>query len=176
VFYPFASVIYAKVQLSNINEFRLHTFTVFELLENKLRNVFAGAAFTYRAENYGNEEWLTVHRVYLSSNAITWPSGSRANKPLLKPKFFSLIVTTPGETKRVFSPSNRFANKSAVLTIRVVCQWKRSEARASAGTGRPSRGARYSRNSMPGPPLAARRLVMRNLAPKTLFKCSCSVP
>ena len=55
----------------------------------------------------------------------------------------------------------------------VVCQCTRSLALRSGG-GRPSRGARYSRNSMPGPTWR-RRPVMRSRAPKTLFRCSCSV-
>src|SRR5689334_4364206 len=59
---------------------------------------------------------------YLSINAITWPSGSLANRPLLKPRLLSFSDTTPGETRREFSASKRFANESAVLTIRLVCQ------------------------------------------------------
>ena len=38
-----------------------------------------------------------------------------------------------------------------------------------------TRGAKYSRNSMPGP-WGARRPLMCSLAPKTLLRCSCSVP
>ena len=41
--------------------------------------------------------------------------------------------------------------------------------------GRPSRGLRYSSNSIPGP-AGARRPVMCSLAPSTLLRCSCSVP
>src|SRR5438067_1660728 len=47
--------------------------------------------------------------------------------------------------------------------------------RVSTGRGRPPAGVTYSRNSMPGP-CWARNAVIRRWAPKTLFRCSCSVP
>jgi CRISPR/Cas system-associated exonuclease Cas4 (RecB family) len=58
---------------------------------------------------------------------------------------------------------------------RVVCQAQMSLLCESGGIERPSRGVRYSSNSIPGP-WGARRLVIRKRAPKTLFRCSCSVP
>src|SRR5919106_4765972 len=122
VLYLLSRIVAGKLQFSNVDELTFDGFTSFDLLENKLRDVFTRAALSNCAEDYGNEEWATVHGLYLSSNAITWPSGSRANNPLLKPKFLSLSVTTPDETKREFSASNRFANDSVVFTIKVVCQ------------------------------------------------------
>src|SRR5689334_15915407 len=52
-----------KVQLSDVDQLRLDTFTLFDLFENKLRDVFAGAPFAHSSENNGNEEWSTVHRL-----------------------------------------------------------------------------------------------------------------
>ena len=46
----------------------------------------------------------------------------------------------------------------------------------SGGYGKPFVGARYSRNSTLIPVSRVFRPLMRRRAPKTLFKCSCSVP
>ena len=84
-------------------------------------------------------------------------------------------ATAPGDTNRVFAAKRLRDAASASVVIRRVCQCHTSFAFVSPGGGRPSRGVRYSRNSMAGP-AAARRLVMRSRAPKTLFRCSCSSP
>ena len=82
--------------------------------------------------------------------------------------------TTPGETSMTRWLRNRSSAGLRRRSTSVVSQCARSLAWMPAA-GRPSRGARYSRNSMPGP-VAARSPVMRSRAPNTLFRRSCSGP
>src|SRR6516165_7752346 len=103
------------------------------------------------------------------------PSGSRIKSPFVKSSTRSAGVTTLEDAMEQLLPRTARATASASSLTSVVCQWARSLARASAGMGRPSRGVRYSRNSTPGP-AAARSVVMRSRAPKTLFRRSCSGP
>ena len=83
--------------------------------------------------------------------------------------------TAPVETKADRLFRRVCAASSALIPKNLVCQWIRSLAFSSGGYGRPSRGARYSRNSIPGPD-AARSAVMRRRAPNTLLRRSCSGP
>ena len=103
------------------------------------------------------------------------PSGSRIRTPFVKPSSRSGGAATLDDSRAQGPPRTARATASASSLASVVCQWTRSLARVSAGIGRPSRGVRYSRNSMPGPD-GARSVVMRRRAPKTLFSRSCSGP
>ena len=117
-----------KMPVETGSPFRITSFArsiapqFFHSSKTNFRNVFR-RGLSARCRDHGDDgvDFMVFSFVHFSSNAITWPSGSRANSPL-KPKFLSLSVTTPGETNGEFSASNRFANESAVLTIRVVCQ------------------------------------------------------
>ena len=74
-------------------------------------------------------------------------------------------ASRPPDPARPATPDGRARGRAADRAVRstsVVCQWAISFARRSAGAGRPSRGARYSSSSMPGP-FAARSAVIRSL-------------
>ena len=51
----FAGIINRKIQIANINQLSFDSFALLHLVENKPGDLFAGAAFAHRAENYRNE-------------------------------------------------------------------------------------------------------------------------
>src|SRR5262249_32721873 len=104
---------------------------------------------------------------------LAWPSGSRAITADRHPRLSSGNRTDSDSTS-TRSPRSSLSTAGDEECM-LICQYHRSSARVSTGSVRPLRGARYSRNSTPGP-APARRLVMRRCAPKTLFRCSCSAP
>ena len=58
-----AGIVARKAEIANINQLSFDSFALLHLVENKPGDIFAGAAFAHRAENYRNEKWSSAHRL-----------------------------------------------------------------------------------------------------------------
>src|SRR5262249_41798042 len=97
------------------------------------------------------------------------PSGSRTVTAFRNPALLSGSSTASVETKADRLFRRVCVASSTLIPKNLVCQWIRSLDFSSGGKGRPSRGARYSRNSIPGPE-AARTAVMCRRAPENIVE------
>ena len=84
------------------------------------------------------------------SSISAWPSGSRTASPG-KPQFRLRQGHDARRDEGVVAGASAASAWSALPVARLTCQNHRSPALVSGGIGRPSRGVRYSSNSMPGP-------------------------
>src|SRR5262249_37494167 len=144
-----------KTQEAHVDQFRLDSRALGELRDHEPGHVLAQPSLARRPQYYRDRKGLFRRRIrrhlfHLSANCRTWPSGSRRRIALRNPSSPLGSSTTPGETKSARPWRNAEAAPAASAVKIRVCRWRMSLARVS-GAGRPSRGARYSRNSIDGP-------------------------
>src|SRR5262249_8417545 len=166
-------------QVPDVHELRLDARELRQLRRHELRDVLAVAPLPGRAEDDGNREWpglgnrLCAH-LHLARSSSACPSGSRNRMLFRKPSSRRGVSTAPGEKNSTRPEKSLFAAPSASAVTTRVLRWRISLDFVS-GAGFPSRGAKYSRNSTAGP-AGGFSPVIRSLAPKTLFRRSCSIP